>query len=244
MLAATGKRLNRSTRGVTSSLWATGRIEEMLERLHRYALRWTVAVLAGHVSHTSIRLGRERNGAHQHRLGLDLTLSAPKSVSLEGFVFCERREVCAHDEAMRETLDWVKVELLHPRGYDAATGRRPRVRADGMVATGFRHLTSRDQDPQLHTHCVIANMTRNEDGAWRSLETTRVHRSEKLIGAYYRNALALRHHALGYAIAPTLIGRVSGFEIAGYARALLDAFPGHPPPGSASSTAPLRRSWA
>ena len=183
-------------------------------------------VLAGFVPHTSIRLGRRRDGEHQHRPGLDLTLSAPKSVSLEALVFGERRVVRAHDEAVRETLDWVEAELLQTRGYDRATGRRPRVRAEAMVAAGFRHLTSRDQDPQLHTHCVIANMTRNAQGEWRSLETTRLRRSEKLIGAYYRNALALRLHALGYAIAPTLIGRVPGFEVAGYERALLDAFSG------------------
>ena len=183
-------------------------------------------VLAGFVPHTDLRLGRRRDGAHQHRPGLDITLSAPKSVSLEGLVFGERRVVRAHDEAVRETLDWVEAALLQTRGYDPATGRRPRERADGLVAAGFRHLTSRSQDPQLHTHCVVANMTRNAEGAWRSLETTRLRRSEKLIGAYYRNALAQRLQALGYAIAPTLVGRIPGFEIAGYDRALLDAFSG------------------
>ena len=183
-------------------------------------------VLAGYVPHTDIRLGRMRDGAHQHRPGLDITLSAPKSVSLEGLVFGERRVVRAHDEAVRETLDWIESELLQTRGYDPATGKRPRVRADRMVAAGFRHLTSRNQDPQLHTHCVVANMTRNTEGEWRSLETTKVRRSEKLIGAYYRNALAQRLQALGYAIAPTLIGRMPGFEIAGYDRTLLDAFSG------------------
>ena len=127
-----------------------------------------------------------RDGEHQHRPGLDITLSAPKSVSLEGLVFGERRVVRAHDEAVRETLDWIEADLLQTRGYDPATGKRPRVRADGMVAAGFRHLTSRNQDPQLHSHCIVANMTRNAEGAGRSLETTKVRRSEKLIGAYCR----------------------------------------------------------
>ena len=181
-------------------------------------------VLAGYVRRTRIRLGRKRGGEHQHRPGLDLTFSASKSVSLEALLFGERRVVRAHDEAVRETLDWIEAELLQTRGHDPATGRRPRVRAHGMVVAGFRHLTSRNQDPQLHTHCVIANMTRNADGAWRSLETTKLRRSEKLIGAYYRNALARRLQALGYAISPTMVGRVPGFEIAGYDRAMLDAF--------------------
>ena len=183
-------------------------------------------VLAGYVPHTDIRLGRMRDGEHQHRPGLDITLSAPKSVSLEALVFGERRVVRAHDEAVRETLDWIEAELLQTRGYEPSAGRRPRVCADGMVAAGFRHLTSRNQDPQLHTHCVVANLTRNADGEWRSLETTKVRRSEKLIGAYYRNSLANRLQALGYAISPTFVGRMPGFEIAGYDRALLDAFSG------------------
>ena len=142
------------------------------------------AVLAGFVPHAGIRLGRRRDGEHQHRPGLDLTLSAPKPVSLEALVFGERLVVRAHDAAVRETLDWVEAELLQTRGYDPATGRRPRVRADGMVAAGFRHLISRDQDPQLRTHCVIANMARNDAGAGWSLEWTRLRRSARLIGAY------------------------------------------------------------
>ena len=194
-------------------------------RGHVYAKRFE-QVLAGFVPRTRIRLGRKRDGAHQHRPGLDVTLSAPKSVSLEGLVFGERRVVRAHDEAVRATLDWMESDLLQTRGYDPATGRRPRESAHGMVAALFRHLTSRNQDPQLHTHCVVANMTRNANGEWRSLETTKIRRSAKLIGAYYRNALAQRLQALGYAITPTLIGRVPGFEIAGYDRALLDAFSG------------------
>ena len=172
-------------------------------------------VLSGYVPHTDIQLGRMRDGEHQHRPGLDITLSAPKSVSLEGLVFGERRVVRAHDEAVRATLDWIESDLLQTRGYDPATGRRPRERAHGMVAALFRHLTSRNQDPQLHTHCVVANMTRNAKGEWRSLETTKIRRNEKLIGAYYRNALAKRLQALGYAITPTLIGRMMKRQIAG-----------------------------
>ena len=194
-------------------------------RGHVYPKRFE-QVLAGYVPRTRIRLGRKRDGAHQHRPGLDVTLSAPKSVSLEGLVFGERRVVRAHDEAVRATLDWIESDLLQTRGYDPATGRRPREPAHGMVAALFRHLTSRNQDPQLHTHCVVANMTRNAKGEWRSLETTKIRRSAKLIGAYYRNVLAQRLQALGYAITPTLIGRIPGFEIAGYDRAFLDAFSG------------------
>ncbi len=184
------------------------------------------SVLSGYVPGTDLRLGRMREGEHDHRPGWDITLSAPKSVSLEALVMGDRRVIRAHDEAVRATLGFVESDLLQTRGWDPATRRRPRVKAQGMVVAGFRHLASRDQDPQLHTHCVLANMTRNASGEWRSVEPTKIRRSEKLIGAYYRNELAQRLQTLGMAVSPTLVGRVPGFELAGYDRAFLDAFSG------------------
>ena len=184
------------------------------------------SVLAGHVPGTGIRLGRMREGEHEHRPGWDITFSAPKSVSLEALVMGDRRVIRAHDEAVRATLDWVEAELLETRGWDPATRQRPRVKADGMVVAGFRHLASRDLDPQLHTYCVLANMTRNAAGEWRSTEPTGIRRSEKLIGAYYRNELARRLQALDMAVVPTLVGRIPGFELAGYERPFLEAFSG------------------
>ena len=184
------------------------------------------SLLSGWVPGTDIRLGRMREGEHEHRPGWDITLSAPKSVSLEALVMGDRRVIRAHDEAVRETLDWVEGELLETRGWDPAARRRPRVKAHGMAVAGFRHLTSRNLDPQLHTHCVLANMTRNASGEWRSVEPTRMRHNEKLIGAYYRNELARRLQALGMAVVPTLVGQVPGFELAGYGRSFLEAFSG------------------
>ncbi len=182
------------------------------------------SVLAGFVPGTDIRLGRMREGEHDHRPGWDLTFSAPKSVSIEALVMGDRRVIRAHDEAVRATLDWVERDLLQTRGWDPATRRRPRVKAGGMVVAGFRHLTSRDRDPTLHTHCVLVNMTRNAAGQWRSVEPTAVRWNAKLIGAYYRNELARRLEALGMAVAPRLVGRIPGFELAGYSREFVEAF--------------------
>ena len=186
------------------------------------------AVLAGYVPGTDLRLGRLRDGEHQHRPGVDVTFSAPKSVSLEALVYAlpktRARVVRAHDEAVSATLCFIETELLQTRSYDPETGRRPRVQAGGMAAATFRHLASRNLDPQLHTHAVIANMTRGRDGDWRSAEFTSVERSKLLIGAYYRNELRTRLEKIGYATVPTLVGRMPGFEIAGYQRPMLDAF--------------------
>ncbi len=208
-----------------ASFWHGDAAKALGLRAHVRPSRFA-SVLSGYVPGTDLRLGRMREGQHDHRPGWDITFSAPKSVSLEALVMGDRRVIRAHDEAVRATLDWVEAELLETRGWDPATRRRPRVKAKGMVVAGFRHLASRDQDPQLHTHCVLANMTRTASGDWRSVEPTKIRRSEKLIGAYYRNELARRLQALGMAVSPTLVGRIPGFELAGYERSFLDAFSG------------------
>ena len=185
-------------------------------------------VLQGRIPNTKSRLGRMREGRHEHRPGVDVTFSAPKSVSLEALVHAAPKTgakiIRAHDEAVKATLDFIENELLETRTWDPATGRRPRVKAHGMVAATFRHYASRNLDPQLHTHSVIANMTRNAEGEWRSADFIRLERSKLLIGAFYRSELKRRIEALGYATTQTMVGSIPGFEIAGYDRSHLKAF--------------------
>ena len=187
-------------------------------------------LLEGHVIGTRTRLGRLRDGQHEHRPGFDITFSAPKSVSLAALLPTEehpdgdRAVRRAHDAAVRETLDWIEGTLLETRGWDPDTRRRPRVKAPSMVAALFRHIASRNLDPQLHTHAVIANLTQDEDGRWKSVEPTLLHRNARLIGAYYRDRLARQLIAKGYSIAPAMVGRLPSFELAGYGRELREAF--------------------
>ena len=167
------------------------------------------AILEGRVPGTGLRLGRMRDGGHQHRPGLDLTLSAPKSVSMAALLHGDRRVIRAHDAAVRAALDRVEAELLQTRGWDPATRRRPRVKAHGMVAAAFRHLASRNLDPQLHTHCVVANTTRN--GA-RGMAEHRgdgdpAQHNRKLIGGALPQRATQRLQELGYETVPLISGR-------------------------------------
>ena len=182
------------------------------------------AVLEGHVPGTDLRLGSIRKGQHRHRPGVDLVFSAPKSVALEALFEGNERVVEAHDHAAKAALGWIEGRFLETRGFDRETGRRPRVRADHLVAATFRHVASRNHDPQIHTHCVIANMTRTLSSRWRPVDPTSLRRNRNLIGAFYRNVLAARLHDLGLVMVATMIGRVPGFEIAGYDQAFLDEF--------------------
>ncbi|MYE00733.1 MAG: relaxase domain-containing protein, partial [Alphaproteobacteria bacterium] len=183
------------------------------------------SVLEGQVPKTDIRLGRRtREGETEHEPGHDITFSAPKSVSLEGLLWGREEVVRAHDGAVRATLDFIEARLLETRVWDREFRRMRRAPAPSMVAATFRHIASRDLDPQLHTHAVIANMTRDAEGRWRSLDAGRLKAAEKLIGAHYRNELARRLIERGYTLSPSMAGGVPSFEIAGYGRAELSAF--------------------
>ena len=105
-----------------------------------------------------------------------------------------------------------------------ATRRRRRIKSPSMVAATFRHIASRNLDPQLHTHAVIANMTRDAQGRWKSVEPISLHHNAKLIGAFYRNELSRRLIEKGYSILPAMAGRIQSFEIASYDKQLREAF--------------------
>ena len=151
------------------------------------------AVLEGKVPDGSdTRLGRRgKDGEIVHRPGRDLTFSAPKSVSLAALVGGDRRIVEAHDRAVAATLSWVEKNAAETRMKDPETGRMGRAGGQKIVAAAFRHDTSRNLDPQLHTHAVLANMVKGRGRQVAdSMANEGLYARQKLIGILYRNELA------------------------------------------------------
>ena len=182
------------------------------------------AILEGRVPDGSdTRLGRRgKDGEIEHRPGRDLTFSAPKSVSIAALVGGDDRIVEAHDRAVGATLAWVEKNAAETRMKDPDSGSMARVGGQKIVAAAFRHDTSRNLDPQLHTHAVLANMVQGEDGKWRSMANEGLYLQQKLIGTLYRNELAASLVRLGYGIEKTHAdGR---FEIAGVSREAVEVF--------------------
>ena len=175
------------------------------------------------------RLGRrEKDGTLSHRPGRDLTFSAPKSTSLAAMLGGDAAVVAAHDAAVKRTLAWLEATTVQTRMKDPESGVLAHAGGQKMVAATFRHEVSRNLDPQLHTHAVIANMVQGEDGGtprsgkWRTMSNETLYRRQKLIGMVYRSELARELAALGYGIEKTHAdGR---FEIAGVARPIVEAF--------------------
>jgi conjugative relaxase-like TrwC/TraI family protein len=89
----------------------------------------------------------------------DLTFSAPKSVSLLwAFAGPEVSAVAsiAHVEAVAVALDFMERRAGATR--QMVDGERRRI-PTGIAAATFVHRTSREGDPQLHTHAVVAKWT-------------------------------------------------------------------------------------
>ncbi|NWK94714.1 exonuclease V subunit alpha [Sphingobium lactosutens] len=175
------------------------------------------ALLDGRISEQ--QLGTFRNGQLEHRPGWDVTLSAPKSISIMAEVAGDRRLIAAHGEAVRTAMAHVEKHMAATRVRDGGTVTREAT--NNLVIASFQHGTSRAQDPQLHTHNVIMNATRDEDSVWRSLEPRAIYQLQKQIGAIYRQELALKVRELGYEIET---GKDSLFEIKGVSAEVMTAF--------------------
>lgn len=159
-----------------------------------------------------------------HVPGWDLTFSAPKSVSALALAGGDERLIRAHDEAVKATLAVIEERAAVTRVKEAG-GRIRQERTNNLIAASFRHETSREQDPQLHTHLVVLNATHTERG-WRSLESREIYKLQKEGGEIYRAELAARVAQLGYQIEHTHVGEGKaasrGFEIHGVPKDLLD----------------------
>jgi conjugative relaxase-like TrwC/TraI family protein len=146
------------------------------------------AVLEGRDPRDGIRLIQARKDRVP---GFDLTFSAPKSVSVLyglGDPDTVRAVRAAHDRAVSAALGWLEREAaMSRRGTDGIEV----VRTAGFVAAAFVHRASRAGDPQLHTHVLVANLTRCDDGIWRALHGLPLFWQARTAGYLYK--AHLRH---------------------------------------------------
>ena len=165
-----------------------------------------------------VDLSRMSGGQNVHRPGYDLTLSAPKSISVLGVVLGDSRILEAHQRAVGVAMG--EIERL------AST----RVMVDGvsqtemtgkLLAAAFHHDTSRELDPQLHTHLIVMNLTEYL-GEWKTLSSDKVGNSgfienvyalQVALGKIYRNELRQAVEEMGFRTVVT--GKNDLWEIEG-----------------------------
>ncbi len=123
--------------------------------------------------------------------GFDLTFSAPKSVSLLralGGKEVGAEVKAAHQRSVEAALKYMEANAcLTRRGKGGATF----VKGSGFIAAGFLHRSSRNGDPQLHTHVLIANATKGPDGKWTRLYHPAIYEHAKTASYIYE--AHLRH---------------------------------------------------
>jgi conjugative relaxase-like TrwC/TraI family protein len=171
-------------------------------------------------------LVHKANGYDDRRAGWDATFNAPKSVSIQVLVGKALRLIDAHGKAVSRALVELEQYALSRR-----RGGTEWVVTGNVVAARFDHIAARPAsgvedgygpDPHLHTHVVIANMTRRPDGEWRGLDPIEIYRAQAFATAVYRSELAGQVQQLGYEI--RIGGRDGRWELAGYTREQVMAF--------------------
>jgi conjugative relaxase-like TrwC/TraI family protein len=167
---------------------------------------------------------RRAGGDGTRVAGIDLTFSAPKSVSALWAVSSpyERARIeAAHSEAVAGAIGRTKrdVALVRTR----VNGELRWQRASTLLAAEFVHTSSRltrDQerggvpDPQLHSHVVVLGAERR-DGRYVAVDSRELFRAARANGAWYRAELAEGLQQLGLEIGAGTGRDGRYFEVAG-----------------------------
>ena len=160
------------------------------------------------------------NPGQAHRPGTDLTFSLPKSWSLLALVGKDERIVSAYREAVTEALTWAEKNAAETRLVDRG---RIKTVATGNLAIGlFQHDTNRNQEPNLHFHAVVANVSQGKDGKWRTLKNDRLFALGTLLNSITMARFRIAVEKLGYETGP--VGKHCNFEARGISRDQVMAF--------------------
>ncbi|MDM1844973.1 conjugative transfer relaxase/helicase TraI [Serratia ureilytica] len=161
-----------------------------------------VAVLEGKLPDGS-NLTRMVGGENKHRSGYDLTFSAPKGISVLAMLGGDKRLIAAHNHAVEVAVREVE-KLASTRVMEGGVSETKLT--GNLVVALFNHDTSRDLDPQLHTHAVVANVTQH-DGKWQTLSSDTVgktgfiesvYANQVAFGQIYRHVFRQDVEAMGY----------------------------------------------
>ncbi|MDC0857654.1 relaxase domain-containing protein, partial [Rickettsiales bacterium] len=152
---------------------------------------------------TLVQLGRRnKDGKVDHDCGRDLTFAVPKSVSLQhNLQGGDERIKTAIFNSVKSTLDYIEENFLYTR---VTENKEVKLKRSGnMLAGMFYENLNRDFEYHDHVHCVIANMTKCDDGKWRSIEFKKIFENRVHLGKVFRMGLSYEMQKLGYKLETT-----------------------------------------
>ena len=154
----------------------------------------------------------------EHRACVDIPFSAPKSVSILALHAGDDKLIEAHRAAIVSTIQYIEKNYIYARRTTGGVTEIERT-GNGVFAT-FTHSTSRENDPQLHTHTLIMNMTEAGNG-WRAVWNDQIFKDQVLLNSVYQSYLARNVKNLEYSIENKPDGT---WEIAGVKQEWIDVF--------------------
>jgi conjugative relaxase-like TrwC/TraI family protein len=90
--------------------------------------------------------------------------------------------LAAHHAGIAEAVAYLDTHIGTRRGHAGVQ----HVSGQGLLSVGFDHRTSREGDPLLHTHMVVANRVQGPDGRWTALDGRDLYRHRLAADAIYR----------------------------------------------------------
>ena len=151
------------------------------------------------------------------RVFYDFTISPPKSVSVVA-LGQDGRIIELHNQAVRQAM--LELEKFAETRVRKSGQNGERVTGN-IIGAAFRHDTSRELDPHLHTHCVVLNATFDPvENRWKALGAVGMYRAQSFATNFYRHELCKGLRALGYEIE----NNARGFEIKGVPASVISLF--------------------
>ena len=142
-------------------------------------------------------LGKSTKSKRERQAAWDCTFSAPKSLSLLWAVAdpsVRQRIQAIQQQAVERVFKFMEDELAWTRRGKGGS-RREQV---SLLGATFEHGTSRELDPQLHTHLLVLNIGVREDRSTGSIMSQPFYTWRDTLGALYRTELsALLEDQLG-----------------------------------------------
>lgn len=186
-------------------------------------------MMNGKFSYTNQKTGEiinidmaKHSGHKKHQPGIELTLSAPKSLSVMSEVFNDKRVLDCHIKAVNAVLDYIQDNFIYTRS--SVDGVMKLEKVDNLMAIKFTHHTNRNHDPQLHTHNLILNIIEDKNGKIKTAEFGMVFENERFIRELYNGELAHNLHEIGYNVNWTKKVVQVAPEIEGVPQELMDIF--------------------
>ncbi|WP_417624039.1 MobF family relaxase [Paremcibacter congregatus] len=156
------------------------------------------AALTGYDPRTNQILVPRGGKSHRHVAGWDMTFSAPKSVSVLWALSKKETRIAieaAQKSAALKAASWLENNAGWCRRGKNGALRQPTA---GLLIAQFDHETSRDRDPQLHTHSFIFNQAPRKDGTWGAIVSRDLYKAQTQADAIYLRHLAREMENLGY----------------------------------------------